>query len=803
MSKYRRNKLKESADDNSSESEKNQSDSEYTDSSQESDMKGKVPIRKVKETKSHTEEGEDSDDYDINDSEEEGSKDNKKSKSSKLKHKKKNQTEASSESGSESEPSSSGESESNSPPKISSQPQPESQPDQPTEEEKLNEEIGRRGKPMFWTNFIIKYPLAIVAFVYFLAIISLFIIVNYDLYKLNDYANRAYLVYSSKQVELYDTVQSAINSVDDSFATLELPLRTQMNDQWTTTIIFEGDEDDVFTLKNIRKMYEIITHIRNMKEIPTFCISQSSQNSSCSNNYELSLLPYISNLTTKEEIDQKLSELAQNPSTQEKIRPLIGKDYSPKTHPKTKYTRAIFFFATPLEVEGVRFRRKNDRYPTQLDHFQEFGMKIYDYVNDVDQGDMSIYAISYEAWREAFNQVMESAGVWAMGSFCFVFLYLTFHVKSVFLASGGMLEAVMSMPVAYLIYRGVFGISFFNALHIFSIYIILGTTADHIFLFTDTWGQSHVYPSLKNSISMRLSWTFKKSVISMLATASTTAVAFLSTAFSKIMPISSFGYFAFLLVTFNFIIIMIQYPAYLILYEKYISKYFTCCSFCLKKCKKDDIENQKNSEDEDVRNTEGKLRGDKGKKGKNMNEEGKNKEIAVIGFSRKFGIIDTFFANYWNFAINKLKYLILLITLIWVSIAIWRVFKMKGLTKAEQFFPDDHPLEISLQHLNNKYYQSEGDPAVKVRFVWGVEGIDQDGVVIWDPEDIGQPIWDDEFSTNTKLAQRHILKICDDMEKLIQTEMRTNTSVKCFMKSFIKWAESKNLTGIYNIYIYI
>ena len=106
---------------------------------------------------------------------------------------------------------------------------------------------------------------------------------------------------------------------------------------------------------------------------------------------------------------------------------------------------------------------------------------------------------------------------------------------------------------------------------------------------------------------MRLSWTFKKSVISMLATASTTAVAFLSTAFSKIMPISSFGYFAFLLVTFNFIIIMIQYPAYLILYEKYISKYFTCCSFCLKKCKKDDIENQKNSEDEDVRNTEGKF----------------------------------------------------------------------------------------------------------------------------------------------------------------------------------------------------
>ena len=197
---------------------------------------------------------------------------------------------------------------------------------------------------MFWTNFIIKYPLAIVAFVYFLAILSLFIIINYDLYELNDYADRTYLVYSSDQVELYDTVQAAQDWVDDSFVNLELPLRTQLNDKWTTTVIFKSHDDDVFTLENIRKMDEILNHIRNMDEIKTFCIAQSSQNSSCSDNFEQSLLPYIKHLTTKEEVDQKLALMAKNPAIWENMRPLVGKDYDPQTHTKTIFTRAIFYF---------------------------------------------------------------------------------------------------------------------------------------------------------------------------------------------------------------------------------------------------------------------------------------------------------------------------------------------------------------------------------------------------------------------------------------------------------------------------
>lgn len=63
--------------------------------------------------------------------------------------------------------------------------------------------------------------------------------------------------------------------------------------------------------------------------------------------------------------------------------------------------------------------------------------------------------------------------------------------------------------------------------------------------------------------------TYRRATKAMFATSSTTGAAFLATGLSPIMPISSFGFFAGILIPVNFILVITFYPALLMIFEKY------------------------------------------------------------------------------------------------------------------------------------------------------------------------------------------------------------------------------------------
>lgn len=75
---------------------------------------------------------------------------------------------------------------------------------------------------------------------------------------------------------------------------------------------------------------------------------------------------------------------------------------------------------------------------------------------------------------------------------------------------------------------------------------------------------------MDNDIYKRLAVTFRRSSKAMLATSSTTTAAFLATGFSNIMPVSSFGFFAVVLVPLNYIEVITVFPVFLVFYEKKI-----------------------------------------------------------------------------------------------------------------------------------------------------------------------------------------------------------------------------------------
>lgn len=73
------------------------------------------------------------------------------------------------------------------------------------------------------------------------------------------------------------------------------------------------------------------------------------------------------------------------------------------------------------------------------------------------------------------------------------------------------------------------------------------------------------------------------------------------------------------------------------------------------------------------------------------------------------------------------------------------------LTKQEDYLPRDHPVIIT-QTLVEENFSSTSSlkEAIVIKLNWGVEGLNRENVGLWDPEDLGEIIWDDSFTVAPK-----------------------------------------------------
>ena len=150
-------------------------------------------------------------------------------------------------------------------------------------------------------------------------------------------------------------------------------------------------------------------------------------------------------------------------------------------------TRTTFFFGMPLKG----YKNKDDRTAEQKKIIGDTLVKISQEVlsKQVEaQKDKDVEVLYFgtgELFTYLLNQTLGADGMFAFGSFIFVFLYMSFHTQSFFIASMGMSHVFLSFPMAFFFQRIVFGIRFFDILNTFLIFIILGIGADDIFVFMD------------------------------------------------------------------------------------------------------------------------------------------------------------------------------------------------------------------------------------------------------------------------------------------------------------------------------
>lgn len=158
-------------------------------------------------------------------------------------------------------------------------------------------------------------------------------------------------------------------------------------------------------------------------------------------------------------------------------------------------------------------------------------------------------------------EVAQGDTAYAVFSVLFVFFYIWFHLRSLFLGLSAMIVILISFPVTQFIYRGVMRVDMYTGLNQLIIFIVLGIAADNIFVFCDAWRQSEHNPLIDNSQHGRMAYSFKRAAKAISVTASTTSIAFAANVGSPIVPIKAFGLQAAAIIPVNFILVIMMMPS--------------------------------------------------------------------------------------------------------------------------------------------------------------------------------------------------------------------------------------------------
>ena len=125
-----------------------------------------------------------------------------------------------------------------------------------------------------------------------------------------------------------------------------------------------------------------------------------------------------------------------------------------------------------------------------------------------------------------------------------------------------MVSILFSFPATYLIYSGILRVTMNTSLNQLTIFMVLGIAADDIFVFCDAWRQTAFLPSvIANNEKRRMTLAFSRAWRAILVTSLTTAAAFAANLVSDVKPIQSFGLFASIIVTVNYVIVMMIIPS--------------------------------------------------------------------------------------------------------------------------------------------------------------------------------------------------------------------------------------------------
>lgn len=249
--------------------------------------------------------------------------------------------------------------------------------------------------------------------------------------------------------------------------------------------------------------------------------------------------------------------------TQEYLDLFIGKDHVIKAeHCFTSITRSMFFMGWPLYIVKGSYGTETSIQEFLAYTFRPMVEKIrdFDLVEIIDVYYISKLLYEFDLVKQALTDIKL-----AIGSFLFIFVFMTCQTGSIVVTSLGILSILSSFLLTNLFYRYVLQFKYFGFFHVIAIFLILGIGADDLFVFYDTWRLTghNKYPSDAH----RMSECYRKAAKTTFVTSVTTMMAFFVSGLSPLLPVKTFGLFAGLLIILNYIWVIIYFPSIIMLHH--------------------------------------------------------------------------------------------------------------------------------------------------------------------------------------------------------------------------------------------
>jgi hypothetical protein len=209
---------------------------------------------------------------------------------------------------------------------------------------------------------------------------------------------------------------------------------------------------------------------------------------------------------------------------------------------------------------------------------------------------------SYEIMAALIHDSM-----FALGSFCFVALFMLFHLRSLLLTIFAIYGILISFPAAYYFFYVVMGYRKMMLLNFVALFLIMGIGADDVFVMFDAYNQAAAVLGPRSSPGQRLRWAYLEAASAMLVTTVTTAGSFFSNCVSEVIVVRQFGFFMGTVVVLNWMHVMVIFPSFLLVYEIWWGRIWRhCCCCCHRYFPSpnfddvdDDVNENENDEEED------------------------------------------------------------------------------------------------------------------------------------------------------------------------------------------------------------
>lgn len=376
----------------------------------------------------------------------------------------------------------------------------------------------------------------------------------------------------------------------------------------------------------------------------------------------------------------------------------------------------------------------------------------------------------YTRWDSQFLRQRDAARVissdlaWAIASVASVWVYMVIHTGSMFVASVGMLEILVSFPMALLIYKLVYQIQYLGNIQVLSIFVILGVGADDVFVFYDAYRQSAAVEGVGDSLLERLEYTHARAARAVFVTSFTTLAAFLATAWSSLIPLAAFGILSATMIACLFVVNVLFFPPALVIYVRYIERMrwpFTRlkCWMCVR----------------------ARL---------HLQEEDDGKP--------KLGNVEQFFHGpfYRALAVPWFRVPLMASFVALFIVASRDCLRLETPSELEQWYSRKHlSQQFSDRHV--AFMRSDADIVVPIDIFWGVADVDTSRVDRWDLNARGTLILDNSFDLSSPEAQQHVYESCVDLHSATCfskgcKDGKLVSNVDCFMIQFREYVGASN-----------